>query len=185
MLQFDLEDLRRRMSKTVADLEREFGRLRTGRAAASLLEPVMVNAYGQSMPLNQVGSVNVPESQMLSVQVWDRSLVQAVEKAIRTADLGLNPVVDGQTVRVPIPMLTEERRRELTRIAAKYAEDHRIAIRNIRRDGMESLKLNERVGDISRDDHRFLVDKVQKLTDEMVAKIDELLVEKSREIMHI
>ena len=158
------------MSKTVADLEREFGRLRTGRAAASLLEPVMVNAYGQSMPLNQVGSVNVPESLMLSVQVWDRSLVQAVEKAIRTADLGLNPVVDGQTVRVPIPVLTEERRRELTRIAAKYAEDHRIAIRNIRRDGMECLKVNERVGDISRDDYRSNVDKVQKLTDEMVAK---------------
>ena len=185
MLEFDLEDIRRRMSKTVADLEREFGRLRTGRAATSLLEPVMVSAYGRSMPLNQVSSVNVPESQMLSVQVWDRSLVQAVEKAIRTADLGLNPVVDGQTVRVPIPMLTEERRQELTRIAAKYAENHRIAIRNVRRDGMERLKVNERNGDISRDDHRTLVDKVQKLTDNMVAEIDKCLEIKSGEIMRI
>jgi ribosome recycling factor len=183
--EFDLNDLRRRMLKTVEDLGREFGRLRTGRASTSLLEPIMVEAYGQSMPLNQVGSVNVAEARLLSVQVWDRSQVQAVEKAIRSADLGLNPAVDGQTVRVPIPELNEERRREFTKLAAKYAEDHRVALRNIRRAGMELLKENERSGDLSKDEQRALGDKVQDLTNEMVSRIDEVLATKGQEIMQV
>lgn len=173
------------MKGAIEDLKREFAGLRTGRASASLLEPVQVEAYGSMVPLNQVANVNVPEPRLLSVQVWDRSLVQPVEKAIRSSSLGLNPSVDGATVRVPLPELTEERRRELTKVAAKYAEDHRIAIRNIRRDGMDVLKAQEKKGEISKDEHHSQGAKVQELTDRLVARIDEMLATKDQEIMQV
>src|SRR5437660_10458394 len=151
-----LKDLRRRMDGAVEVLRKEFGGLRTGRASTSLLEPVQVNAYGGMVPLNQVASVNVPEPRMISVQVWDRSVVKAVDKAIREAGLGLNPQAEGQVIRVPIPDLTEDRRRELTRVAAKYAEQARVSVRNVRRDGLDPLKKREKDGDISQDEHRKL-----------------------------
>lgn len=185
MADFDLDDLRRRMNGAVEDLKREFAGLRTGRASPNLLDPITVEAYGSPMPLTQVANVNVPEPRLLSVQVWDKSLVQPVEKAIRSANLGLNPSVDGQTVRVPIPELTEERRRELVKVAAKYAEDHRVAVRNVRRDGMDKLKAQEKSGGMSKDEHHSLGEKVQELTDEIVAEIDQVLATKDQEIMQV
>jgi len=166
-------------------LKKEFGGLRTGRASASLLEPVHVSAYGNDMPLNQVGTVNVPEPRMITVQVWDRGLVGAVEKAIRDAGLGLNPAADGSTVRVPIPELSQERRQELSKVAHKYAEQARVAVRNVRRDAMDSLKKMEKDGKISQDEHRHLNDLAQKLTDEHVKKIDEALAHKEKEILQV
>ena len=185
MTAFDLEGLRDRMSGAVDDLKREFAGLRTGRATPSLLEPVMVDAYGSVMPLNQVANINVAESRLLTVQVWDKSLVQSVEKAIRTADLGLNPAVDGQTVRVGIPELNEERRRDLVKVAAKYAEEHRVSVRNVRRDGMDKLKLSEKNSEISKDEHHVQGEQVQKLTDEVIATIDGMLATKEQEIMQV
>ena len=185
MAGFDLEDLRRRMNGALEDLRKEFAGLRTGRASTSLLEPVQVEAYGSEMALSQLATVSVPEPRMLTVQVWDKGMVQAVEKAIRVAELGLNPSVDGQLVRVPIPELTEERRRELTKVAGKYSEDHRVAVRNVRRDGMDKLKAGERDGEISEDKHRELGDVVQKMTDEMIASIDTALAAKEKEIMQV
>ena len=185
MAEPDIKDLERRMKGAVEVLRQEFAGLRTGRASASLLEPISVDAYGTQMPLNQVGTINVPEPRLLAVQVWDRSLVGAVEKAIRSADLGLNPVTEGQTVRVPIPELTEERRHELARVAGKYAEQARVAVRNVRRDGMEKLKRMERGGDISQDEHHQWAERIQKLTDEMIGRIDEALAHKEREIMQV
>ncbi len=182
---FDMEDLKRRMNGALEDLKKDLGGLRTGRASVSLLDPVQVNAYGSNMPLNQCANVSAPEPRLLTVQVWDRTLVTAVEKGIRAADLGLNPSVDGQTIRVRIPDLTEERRRELSKIAAKYAEQHRISIRNVRREGMEQLKAMEKTGELSQDDHRKRSDEVQKLTDGLIAKIDETLSNKEREIMQV
>lgn len=179
------KDMRHRMETTVEVLRKEFGGLRTGRAATSLLDPIQVEAYGQSMPLSQVGTVGVPEPRMLTVQVWDRTMIKAVEKAIRDSSLGLNPAVDGQTVRVPIPPLTEERRGELAKIAAKYTEAARIAIRNIRRDGNDSLKKAEKDNHISQDEHRQYGTEVQSLTDEMIKKIDDLLHHKEQEIMQV
>lgn len=178
-------DLRRRMDGALEALHREFAGLRTGRASAHLLDKVMVKAYGSEMPLNQVGNINVPEPRLISVQVWDRGLVVAVEKAIREAGLGLNPVTDGQLVRVPIPELSQERRQEITRIAHKYAEQARVAVRNVRRDGMEALKKMEKDGNISQDDHRHRSDEVQKMTDEHIKKVDEALAQKEKEILQV
>ena len=182
---FDLKDLRRRMDGAVTTLKTEFSGLRTGRASASLLDPVVVEAYGSSMPLNQVGTVSVPEPRMIAVQVWDKGMVGAVDKAIRNAGLGVNPVVDGQNVRVPIPELNEERRFELTKIAAKYAEQARVAVRNVRRDGMDKLKKLEKDGEIGQDEHKGQAEKVQALTDEVIKSIDESLAHKEAEIMQV
>jgi ribosome recycling factor len=180
-----LKDLRRRMDGAVEVLRKEFGGLRTGRASASLLEPVTVGAYGGTMPLNQLANVSVPEPRMITVQVWDRAMVKAVDKAIREAGLGLNPQTEGQVIRVPIPDLNEERRRELTRVTAKYAEQARISVRNIRRDGVELLRRRERDAEISQDEQRKLQHDVQHLTDEYVKRIDEALAQKDREILQV
>lgn len=185
MSAFDLDDLRRRMEGALHVLKKEYGGLRTGRASVSLLEPVTVEAYGSQMPLNQLATVSAPESRLLSVQVWDKSLVKAVENAIRASGLGLNPMSDGQLIRVPIPELTEERRKELAKVAHKYAEDARIAVRNVRRDGMDSLKAMEKAGEISQDEHHQRADEVQKLTDAMIAQIGETMEEKEKDILQV
>jgi ribosome recycling factor len=182
---FDLADLKRRMEGAVHAFQGDLSGLRTGRASASLLDPIMVDAYGTQMPINQVANVNVPEPRMLSVSVWDKSMVGAVEKAIRESSLGLNPMTDGTNVRVPLPELNEERRKELVKIAHQYAENARIAARHVRRDGMETLKKLEKDGDISQDESRTKSDDVQKLTDETITQIDSLLDDKEKEIMHV
>lgn len=182
---YDLKDLEKRMNGAVSVLKQEFGGLRTGRASASLLDPIMVNAYGAKMPLNQVATVSVPEPRMISVSVWDKSQVAAVEKAIRESDLGLNPVVDGTTLRLPIPELNQERRQELTKIAAKYAEQARVSVRNVRRDGMDALKRMEKDHEIGEDEHRGLSAKVQDLTDKAIKEIDAALTTKEAEIMQV
>jgi ribosome recycling factor len=174
-----------RMDKAVIALKEEFGSLRTGRASASLLDQVHVDAYGSSVPINQVGAVSVPEARMISVSVWDRGLVVSVEKAIRNSGLGLNPVVDGQNLRIPIPALTEERRKEIAKIAGKYAEQQRVAIRNIRRDANDDLKKAEKESVISQDEHKRMETEVQKLTDEAIKRVDEALKTKEQEIMHV
>ncbi len=179
------DDLSRRMDGAIAALKQEFSGLRTGRASASLLEPIMVEAYGSSMPINQVGNINVPEARMITVQVWDKGMVGAVEKAIRDSNLGLNPASDGQTVRVPLPELTEERRKDLVKIAGKYAENARIAVRNVRRDGMDQLKKDEKDGNISQDEMHGQSDVIQKMTDDFVKKIDDLLASKEKDIMTV
>jgi ribosome recycling factor len=180
-----LNDLRRRMDGAIEVLHKEFGGLRTGRASAGLLEPIMVSAYGGTVPLNQVASVNVPEPRMITVQVWDRGVVKAVDRAIREAGLGLNPQTEGQVMRVPIPELNEERRRELTRVAAKYAEDARIAVRHVRRDGIEALRRLEKDGEISQDEHRKVEKDVQLLTDDHIKRIDATLAQKDKEILQV
>ena len=182
---FDLEDLNKRMRGAVHTLKQEFSGLRTGRASVSLLEPVQVDAYGSNMPITQVGTVNAPEPRMLTVQVWDRGLVIAVDKAIRSAGLGLNPQVDGQLLRIPIPPLTEDRRRELSKIGAKYAEAGRVAIRNLRREGMEHLKKLEKEHQISEDEQKKQSDKVQAATDAHIKEIDDGLAAKEKEIMQV
>jgi ribosome recycling factor len=182
---FSLAALKDRMQKSIASLRDELAGLRTGRASASLLEPVQVEAYGSKMPLNQVATVTVPESRMLSVQVWDRSLAGAVEKAIRNSGLGLNPSAEGVVIRVPLPDLNEERRRELTKVAHNYAEQARVAVRHIRRDGMDLLKKLEKDGDISQDDGRKFGEQVQQATDAAVADIDNVLAVKEQEIMQV
>jgi ribosome recycling factor len=182
---FDLKDLKRRMDGALANLRQEFGGLRTGRASTQLLDPVRVEAYGQPTPINQVAAVSTPDARLVTVQVWDKSLVGAVDKAIRNAGLGLNPVVDGQTLRVPIPMLSEERRGELAKLAGKYAETARIAVRNVRRDGMEQLKRLEKDHEISEDEHKARGADVQKATDAAIAEIDTLLTTKEEEIMQV
>lgn len=181
----DMDDLNRRMDGALTILKNDFGGLRTGRASTTLLEPIMVEAYGQQMPLSQVGTISAPESRLLSVQVWDKGQVSFVEKAIREAGLGLNPVTDGQMVRVPLPELNEERREELAKIAGKYAEQARVAVRNVRRDGMDQLKKGEKDGEISQDEQKSLSDDVQKLTDDFIAKIDEALSQKETEIRQV
>ena len=180
-----LKDLRRRMDGALEVLRKEFGGLRTGRASASLLEPVTVPAYGGTSPLNQLANISVPEPRMITVQVWDRALIKAVDKAIREAGLGLNPQTEGQTIRVPIPDLNEERRRELTRVSAKYAEQARVAVRNVRRDGIEVLKRQEKEAEISQDEQRKLQQEVQHLTDGYIGRIDEALAQKDREILQV
>jgi ribosome recycling factor len=179
------KDVARRMDAAVDVLKKEFGGLRTGRASAALLEPVTVDAYGSSLPLNQCANVSVPEPRLLSVQVWDRGLVKAVEKAIRDSGLGLNPQTEGQTVRVPIPSLNQERRQELQKVAGKYAEHARVSVRNVRRDGMESLKKLEKDGHISQDEHRQYTTEIQSLTDSSIKRIDEALENKEKEIMQV
>jgi ribosome recycling factor len=180
-----LKDLRRRMDGAVEVLRKEFGGLRTGRASASLLEPVTVAAYGGTLPINQVANVSVPEPRTITVQVWDRAMVKAVDKAIREAGLGLNPQAEGQVIRVPIPDLNEERRRELTRVTAKYAEQARVSVRNVRRDGVDLLRRREKDADISQDQQRKLQQDVQHLTDEYIRRIDEALAQKDREILQV
>ncbi|MES2729650.1 MAG: ribosome recycling factor [Pseudomonadota bacterium] len=182
---FDIKDLRQRMDGAYTNLEKEFSGLRTGRASVNMLEPVMVDAYGSKMPLNQVGSVSVPESRLLVVQVWDASMSKAVEKAIRESGLGLNPQAEGTMIRVPIPELNQERRAEMTKVAGKYAEQTRIAIRNIRRDGMETLKTMEKGKQITEDELKRLSEDVQKLTDEVIARVDKLLADKETDIMKV
>ena len=179
------DDIGRRMDGAIEVLHRELAGLRTGRAATSLLEPVTVAAYGSEMPMNQVGTIGVPEPRMLTVQVWDKGLVSAVEKAIRDSGLGLNPAADGQLVRVPIPALTEERRAELSKVAHKYAEEARVAVRNVRRHAMDELKDAEKNGDISEDAYHGYTEEVQKVTDDHVAKIDEIISHKETEIMQV
>src|SRR3954451_22032543 len=169
---YNKADIQRRMHGAVEALKHDLGGLRTGRASVSLLEPVTVEVYGSHMPINQVASISAPEPRMLSVQVWDRSNVGAVEKAIRSAGLGLNPITDGTTLRLPIPDLTEERRKELAKLVGQYAEKARIAGRNVRRDGMESLKTDEKKHEISEDEHKRLGVEVQKLTDDTIKEID-------------
>ena len=179
---FDIQDLEKRMRAALDVLKREFSGLRTGRASAALLEPVMVQLYGQRMPLSQVGTVSVPEPRMISVQVWDKAAVAAVDKAIRESNLGLNPIIDGQTLRLPIPMLTADRRQELVKIAHKYTEAARVAVRNVRREGMEALKKAEKDGDMSQDEHKKTSAKVQELTDKLIKDIDLAMAQKDIEI---
>ena len=183
-LEIDLDDLQRRMDGAMAALKNEFLSLRTGRASASMLEPVQVDAYGARTPINQIGTVNVPEPRMVTVNIWDKGLVGAAEKAIRNSGLGINPVVDGTFIRLPIPELNEERRRELTRVAAQYAENARIAVRNVRRDGMDQLKRAKSAG-MSEDDHKLWSDEVQGLTDAAISAVDNTLETKQDEIMQI
>jgi ribosome recycling factor len=180
-----LTDLRRRMDGAIEVLRKEFGGLRTGRASASLLEPITVAAYGGTLPLNQLANISVPEPRMITVQVWDRAMVKAVDKAIREAGLGLNPQTEGQVIRVPIPDLNEERRRELTRVSARYAEQARVSVRNVRRDGIDVLKRREKDADISQDQQRKLQQEVQHLTDDYIGRIDEALAQKDREILQV
>jgi ribosome recycling factor len=180
-----LTDLRRRMDGAIEVLRKEFGGLRTGRASASLLEPITVPAYGGTLPLNQVANVSVPEPRLITVQVWDRAMVKAVDKAIRESGLGLNPQTEGQVIRVPIPDLNEERRRELTRVSAKYAEQARVSVRNVRRDGIDVLKRREKDTDITQDQQRKLQQEVQHLTDDYIRRIDEALAQKDREILQV
>jgi len=181
----DLSDIKRRMDGALETLRKELGGLRTGRASVNLLDPVTVEAYGTKMPLAQVGTVSVPEPRMITVQVWDKGQVKAVEKAIREAGLGLNPMSDGTLVRVPIPDLTQDRRQELVKVAAKYAEQARVSVRNVRRDGMEHLKQLEKKHEISQDEHRKWHDEVQTLTDSHIKKVDEALATKEKEIKQV
>jgi ribosome recycling factor len=183
MAKFDKADLERRMKGAVEALRSDLAGLRTGRANVGLLDPIMVTVYGSSMPLNQVATVSAPEPRMLSVQVWDKSNVGPVEKAIRSAGLGLNPINDGQMLRLPIPDLTEERRKELAKLAHQYAEKARVAIRNVRRDGMDNLKTDEKKHEISEDERKRAETEVQKLTDEMIKAADEVAAHKEKEIL--
>ena len=183
MPHFDEKDLERRMKGAVDSLRGDLGGLRTGRASTSLLDPVQVEVYGANMPLNQIATVSTPEPRLLTVQVWDKSNVTPVEKAIRQAGLGINPITDGQTIRLPIPDMTEERRRELAKLASSYAEKAKIAVRNVRRDGMDALKSDEKKGEIAEDERKRREGDVQKLTDQTVGEIDEVSSAKEKEIM--
>jgi len=181
----DIDDLQRRMNGAIEVLRDEFSGLRTGRASPALLEPITVDAYGSPMPMNQVGTISAPDGRMLSVQVWDNSLVSSVEKAIRDSNLGLNPQTEGNVVRVPVPQLSEDRRIEMTKIAGKYAEQARIAVRNVRRDGIDMLKKMEKDGDISQDEQRAWTDEIQILTNDTVKKIDDSVMSKESEILQV
>ena len=185
MAEIDLSDIERRMDGALEALNREFGGLRTGRASPALLDPLTVDAYGSQMPLNQLGTVNAPEARLLTVQVWDQQLVKAVEKSVVESNLGLNPQTEGNLIRIPIPDLSEERRVELKKIAGKYAEQGKIAIRNVRRDGMDTLKQMERDGEISQDEQKSQSEEIQKLTDAQISKIDAMLESKETEIMQV
>ena len=181
----DLKTYRDRMDRSVAALKEEFSGLRTGRANAGLLDPVRVEAYGSASPLTAVAAVSVPEPRMISVNVWDKGMVVAVEKAIRNANLGLNPIVDGQTLRIPVPPLTEERRKDLVKLAGKYAEQQKISVRNVRRDANDDLKKAEKAGEISQDEQKKMETDVQKDTDAAIKRIDEALKTKEQEIMQV
>jgi ribosome recycling factor len=182
--ELDTDDLQRRMEKAIAALRTEFASLRTGRASGSMLEPVMVEAYGQMTPVNQLGTVNVPEPRMVTINVWDRGMVSKVEKAIRDSGLGINPQTNGTIIMLPIPELNEERRRELTKVAANYAEHARVAVRNLRRDGMDQIKKAKSNG-LSEDDVKFWEGEVQELTDRYIKQVDQTLESKQAEIMHV
>lgn len=184
-MSFDKADIKRRMDGAVENLHTEFLGLRTGRASSSLLDPVMVEAYGSKMPLNQLATVTVPEPRMLSVQVWDHGMSKAVEKAIRDAGLGLNPQSEGTSIRIPLPDLNEERRKELTKVAGKYSEACRVSIRNVRRDAMDILKKLEKDGSISEDEQKRFETEVQKMTDETIGKVDKILADKEKDIMTV
>lgn len=183
-LDIDLDDLQRRMDGAMGALKHEFQSLRTGRAAATMVDPIQVDAYGAMTPINQVGTVNVPEPRMLTINIWDKALVGKAEKAIRESGLGINPVVDGTIIRLPIPELNEERRRELTRVAAQYAEHARVAVRNVRRDGMDQIKKAKAAG-MSEDDQKVWADEIQELTDSAIAAVDKALENKQAEIMQV
>ncbi|MCL5777465.1 ribosome recycling factor [Limibaculum sp. FT325] len=183
-IEIDTDDLERRMDGALAALRTEFASLRTGRASASMLDPVTVDAYGATTPINQVATINVPEPRMITIAVWDKSLVGKVEKAIRASGLGINPVVDGTLLRLPIPELNEERRRELTKVAGQYAEQARVAIRNIRRDGMDQIKKAKAQG-MSEDDQKLWHDEIQSMTDAAIKKVDHALETKQAEIMQV
>ena len=182
---FDIEDIKRRMAGAISVLKQEMSGLRTGRASASLVEPVQVDAYGTRMPLNQLATVSVPEPRMLSVQVWDKTTVAAVEKAIMGANLGLTPQTEGQVIRLRVPELTQDRRKELVKVAHKYAEAARVSVRHVRRDGMDLLKKMEKDENLSKDDHERLSEQVQKATDENIADIDQLLTTKEKEVLTV
>jgi ribosome recycling factor len=181
----DLKELKRRMDGAISTFKHDVASLRTGRASANVLDPVMVEAYGSRMPLNQVANITVPEPRMLAVSIWDKSMVNAVDRAIRESNLGLNPIVDGQNLRIPLPELNEERRRSLAKLAHDYAEKSKVAIRHVRRDGMDDLKKAEKDGDIGQDVSRNQSEKVQKMTDDMISEVDRLLAEKEKEIMQV
>ena len=181
----DFNDLQRRMEGAISAFKHDLASLRTGRASSNLLDPVQVPAYGSTMPLNQVATVSVPEPRMISVSVWDKTMVGAVDRAIREANLGFNPIVDGNNLRIPLPELNEQRRKELVKVAHGYAENAKVAARHVRRDGMDHLKKAEKDGDISEDDHRKQADQVQKLTDDTISQIDSLLAAKESEIMQV
>jgi ribosome recycling factor len=183
-LEIDTDALQRRMDGAMAALKTEFASLRTGRASASMLEPIQVEAYGQMTPINQLGTINVPEPRMVVINVWDKGMIAKVEKAIRDSGLGINPVTDGPLIRLPIPELNEQRRKELTKVAAQYAEQAKIAVRNVRRDGMDQIKKASGKG-MSEDDQKFWHDEVQDLTDKAIAAIDKALESKQAEIMHV
>ncbi len=182
---YSKDEMGRRMKGAVDTLKSEFGGLRTGRASPALIDPVRVEAYGNAVPVQQVGTVSTPEPRLLTVQVWDKGLVKAVDKAIRDAGLGLNPQIDGQLLRIPVPELNQERRKELAKLASKYAEHARVAIRNVRRDGMEVLKKLEKDHKIGQDEHRKLGDELQKLTDAQIKEVDTMLHGKEQEIMQV
>ena len=182
---FDLADVKRRMQGAINAFKNDLASLRTGRASPNLLDPIQIDAYGSLMPITQVATVNVPEPRLLSVQVWDRGMVAAVEKAIRQSDLGLNPQTEGQTIRLRIPEMNEQRRKEMVKVAHKYAEEARVAVRHVRRDGLDLLKKLEKDSAISEDDGKRHAEQVQKATDQFVAEIDSLLVAKEKEIMHV
>jgi ribosome recycling factor len=181
----DIDDIERRMGKAIDVLKQEFVGLRTGRASVSMLDPVRVEVYGSMMPINQIGTVSVPEPRMISVQVWDKSNVKAVEKAITASGLGLNPQADGTLIRIPIPELNEQRRKELTKVAGQYAEQAKVAVRGVRRDGMDSLKKSEKDGDLGEDDVKMYQEEIQKLTDDATKKIDEMLAQKTKEVLQV
>jgi ribosome recycling factor len=183
-IDIDLDAIQRRMDGAMNALRTEFGSLRTGRASASILEPIQVDAYGQMTPINQLGTVNVPEPRMVVINVWDKGMIAKVEKAIRESGIGINPVTDGPLIRLPIPELNEERRRQLTKVAATYAENARVAIRNVRRDGMDQIKKAKAAG-LSEDDQKMYADEVQELTDKAIAAVDRQLEGKQQEIMQV
>ena len=183
-IEIDTDDLERRMNGAMESLRHEFGSLRTGRASASMVEPIMVDAYGSPTPINQIGTVNVPEPRMVTINIWDKALVNKAEKAIRDSGLGINPQLNGTIIMLPIPELNEERRRELTKVAAQYAEHARVAIRNVRRDGMDKVKKAKTSG-MSEDDQKFWEEEIQSLTNRMIARVDEVLEAKQAEIMQV
>ena len=183
-IEIDTDAIQRRMDGAMAALKTEFGSLRTGRASAALVEPIHVDAYGQMTPINQLGTVNVPEPRMVVINVWDKGMISKVEKAIRESGIGINPVTDGPLIRLPIPELNEERRRELTKVAAHYAESAKVAIRNVRRDGMDQIKKAKAQG-MGEDDQKFWSDAVQELTDKAIADVDRALEAKQQEIMQV
>jgi ribosome recycling factor len=185
MSSIELTEIKRRMDRAISAFKSDIASLRTGRASANVLDPVTVEAYGARMPLNQVANITVPEPRMLSVSVWDRSMVKAVEQAIRESNLGLNPIVEGQNMRIPLPELNEERRKSLVKVAHEYAEKAKVAARHVRRDGMDGFKKAEKDGKMSQDDSRVNSDKVQKMTDDTISEIDRLLHDKEKEIMQV